>query len=229
MGEQLRRVTILDGHELFTDLIRLTLDRRGYRSRVVEPGALSSEALVRDIVASRPEAVVAGLDLRTCSSDGGTVLHALAGAGHRVLAVTDGGDPFRDGEALARGAHAVATKTMPLNEFVGMVRKTMYGVPVVARLERARLVGLYRGQRAGRWAAGHRLGLLSGQEGKVLVHLMAGRGVREVASLHVVSEHTVRSHVRAVLRKLEVSSQGQAVALAWDNDWGTTSSPPSFA
>ena len=123
----------------------------------------------------------------------------------------------------------MATKIMPLNEFLGLVRKTMYGVPAVDREERTRLIGLYRGQQTGRYAAGHRLDSLTEQERRILGHLMAGRGVREVADLQVLSEHTVRSHIRALLGKLGVSSQIQAVALAWDNNWGTPISPRFLA
>jgi len=44
---------------------------------------------------------------------------------------------------------------------------------------------------------------------------MMGRGAPEVARLRTVSEGTVRSQVRSILAKLEVSSQLSAVATAW--------------
>lgn len=222
MGEQLKRVSILDGHGLFTELIEQVLARHGYRCRVVEAGSLSSAAIVRAVVASQPEVVVASLDLHSTHSDGGAVLHELAKT-HRVLAVLEAGGPSRYGQALELGAHGVATKTMPLNEFLAMVRKTMTGVPVVERQERTRLIALYRQQRGARAVATRRLESLSAQERDVLRHLMAGHGVREMALLRVVSEHTVRTQVRAVLTKLDVSSQVEAVAVAWANGWGAAS------
>jgi len=223
MGEQFKRVTVVDGHGLFTELIVQVLERHGYVCRVIEAGALSSSAIVSAVVASRPEMVVASLDLHSTHSDGGVVLHALARGGHRVLAVIEGGGAVRRGRALALGAHGVAAKTMPLNEFLALVRKTMYGVPVIERRERMRLVGLYREQQVGRAAASSQLESLSAQERDTLVHLMTGRGVREIALLRVVSEHTVRTQVRAVLTKLGVSSQVEAVAIAWRNGWGAAS------
>ena len=223
MGEQRRRVTILDGHGLFTELIEQVLDRHGYRCRVIDTGSSSSGTIVSAVVASHPEMVVASLDLHSTYSDGGAVLHALVKTGHRVLAVLEDGGASRHGQVLALGAHAVAEKSMPLNEFLALVRKTMNGVPVIDRPERNRLVASYREQQSGRALVASQLESLSAQERDVLAHLMAGRGVREVALLRVVSEHTVRTQVRAILTKLDVSSQVEAVALAWGNGWGASS------
>ena len=222
MGEHRRRVTILDGHGLFTELIEQVLDRRGYRCRVVATDSSSSGSIVSAVRASRPEMVVAGLDLHSAYADGAVVLPALARSGHRVLAVLDDGGVSRHGQALALGAHAVAEKSMPLNGFLSLVRKTMNGAPVIDRAERDRLIALYREEQGRRAMAARRLERLSAHERDILMHLMAGRSVREVAALRVVSEHTVRTQVRAILSKLGAGSQVEAVAFAWRTGWGTS-------
>ena len=48
---------------------------------------------------------------------------------------------------------------------------------------------------------------------------MQGRTVREIANLSVVSEATVRTQVKSILAKLEVSSQLAAVGLAHSVGW----------
>ena len=48
---------------------------------------------------------------------------------------------------------------------------------------------------------------------------MKGRTVREIATLGVVSEATVRTQVKSVLAKLEVTSQLAAVGLAHQAGW----------
>lgn len=48
---------------------------------------------------------------------------------------------------------------------------------------------------------------------------MAGRTVREIAIDGVVSEATVRTQVKAILAKLEVTSQLAAVGLAHRVGW----------
>ena len=48
---------------------------------------------------------------------------------------------------------------------------------------------------------------------------MSGRVVRDIAHLGVVSEATVRTQVKSILAKLEVSSQLAAVGLASKVGW----------
>lgn len=52
------------------------------------------------------------------------------------------------------------------------------------------------------------------RELEVLKELVAGHTDSEIANLLCISEHTVRSHIKNIYRKLEVSSRSQAVAKA---------------
>jgi len=60
----------------------------------------------------------------------------------------------------------------------------------------------------------HTLVRLTASERHVLFHMTEGRSAAEIASALVVSVSTVRSHIRAVLRKLQVTTQLAAVAIA---------------
>ena len=55
---------------------------------------------------------------------------------------------------------------------------------------------------------------LTSSERRVLYYLTTGLAAQDIADDLVVSLATVRSHIRSVLRKLEVRSQLAAVALA---------------
>jgi DNA-binding CsgD family transcriptional regulator len=55
---------------------------------------------------------------------------------------------------------------------------------------------------------------LTPSERRVLFHLMEGLSAAEIAETLVVSIPTVRSHIRSILRKLNVNSQLAAVAIA---------------
>lgn len=55
---------------------------------------------------------------------------------------------------------------------------------------------------------------LTSTERKVLFHMMEGRSAGDIAAVLVVSLTTVRSHIRSILRKLNVNSQLAAVAIA---------------
>ena len=60
---------------------------------------------------------------------------------------------------------------------------------------------------------------LSRREGEVLCLLMEGHSVAKIAESSFVSIGTVRTQVKAILRKLGVNSQAAAVALAYRSGW----------
>lgn len=62
------------------------------------------------------------------------------------------------------------------------------------------------------------LAQLTTSERRVLHRLMAGCSAQDIAQQLVVSVTTVRSHIRSILRKLNVKSQLAAVAIANGND-----------
>jgi DNA-binding NarL/FixJ family response regulator len=64
---------------------------------------------------------------------------------------------------------------------------------------------------------------LTPSERKVLYHLTSGSSASEIAGLLVVSIATVRSHIRSILRKLDVGSQLAAVAIARGEHSGASS------
>lgn len=224
MGEPFKRVTLIDSQSMFAEILGQSLDRRGYRCRIVAADSDSTPiSLLREVAGSRPELVVASVDLWSDPSDRAEVYRSLSRGGQRVVAVIDVDTAYRRGEALSR-ACAVASKAASLQEFLAVVRKTIHGMPSVDRAERLRLVDSYRRGQDDRATVSARLASLSRQERAVLDLLMAGHVVSEIAALHVVSELTVRTQVKAVLCKLHVSSQIKAVALAWDNQGGVPSS-----
>jgi DNA-binding NarL/FixJ family response regulator len=56
---------------------------------------------------------------------------------------------------------------------------------------------------------------LTPRENEVLDLLATGKSNREIASVLSVSEHTIRSHMRGLMQKLEVSNRIQAAASVW--------------
>jgi DNA-binding NarL/FixJ family response regulator len=84
-------------------------------------------------------------------------------------------------------------------------------VPDLSRRERKHLVQSWRTFEAERDQMAARLKTLSDREEEVLQHLHEGIGVRAIAEQSEVAEATVRSQVKAILRKLDVTSQMAAV------------------
>ena len=143
----------------------------------------------------------------------------LAKYGANVVVLTGLNDRARWGEVLAAGARTVLSKSQPLNDILATVRKINHGQPVIDRADRDALVEVWMQQVSDHGDVNERIGLLTSREREVLGHLMLGHAVREIAARGVVSEATVRTQVKSILNKLEVSSQLAAVGLAHRVGW----------
>ena len=110
-------------------------------------------------------------------------------------------------------------KSQPLRDILATVRRIVAGLPVMDREEREELLAEWAGSASSHQGVRERLDLLTVREREVLGHLMKGRAVREIAGLSVVSEATVRTQVKSILAKLEVSSQLAAVGMAHEIGW----------
>ena len=214
------RVVIVDDHVSIAEALELALSVEGYDvRRVAVPDAPASPAtLVSAIARLRPTVVLLNLDLGPFG-DGAPLVAPLAKRGVLVVVLTGQTDRARWGEVLAQGARIVLSKSQPLNDLLATVRRINQGLPVLDRLERDELVDAWLERRNRHGLVHDRIGLLTSREREVLGELMRGHPVREIAARGVVSEATVRTQVKSILGKLEVSSQLAAVGLAHRVGW----------
>lgn len=210
------RVVMVDDHPLLTHALAFTLRSRGVACTV--PALRDRESLVADIHALRPDVVLLDLDLGDLG-DGSTLVPEVTRHGATVLVVSASRDEEQLGRALMGGAAAVIPKERPLDELVETVLAAARGEKVWDEAERADLVARARRAARARADLAAPLAALSTKEASVLRALTRGRSVRGIASDTFVSEATVRSQVRAVLTKLGVSSQLEAVAVATRAGW----------
>ena len=56
---------------------------------------------------------------------------------------------------------------------------------------------------------------LSSRERRVLIELARGSGTEEIADTLHLTTHTIRSHIRNIMRKLSAKSRAHAVAIGW--------------
>ena len=214
------RIVILEDHVLFAESLELALTVEGYDVRRVTipdrdqaPGALISQ-----VTRQRPRIALLDLDLGQFGS-GEKLIAPLALAGINVVVVTGSVDRARWGEAVRCGARKVLAKSRPLNDILSSVRRLNQGLQVMSHEEREELLLAWSSERGHLVDLQARMDLLTTREREVLAHLMRGRSVREIASLGVVSEATVRTQVKSILAKLEVTSQLAAVGLAHKISW----------
>jgi two-component system nitrate/nitrite response regulator NarL len=218
------RVLILEDHVLFAEALELALSVEGYDVRriPVPEDERAPSVLLAAALRQRPRVVLLDLDLGGFG-DGMRLIPPLARAGCNVVVLTSSTERSRWGEAIRLGARKVLTKSRPLNDILAVVRRINQGFPVMTREEREGLIAAWHVERSTTREAGARFERLTLRERQVLGHLMQGRTVREIATVSVVSEATVRTQVKSILAKLEVSSQLAAVGLAHSIGWR---SPP---
>ncbi|GAB7042566.1 MULTISPECIES: response regulator transcription factor [Catenuloplanes] len=64
--------------------------------------------------------------------------------------------------------------------------------------------------------SGSALDALTGREREVLVHMARGRSNTEISAALFIAEHTTKTHVRRILRKLGLRDRVHAVVFAYE-------------
>lgn len=209
-------VLIIDDHELVGTSLMLSLRSEGLRADW-RGNAGGEEGILADVRRLDPGLVLLDLDLGRDRDgrmlDGVHLVAPLIDAGWRVLVLSGSSDRVRIGGALADGALAWVPKNAPLPALLRSVRAAAQGRPVMAPERRQQLIDTYHEQTSARSELRARLDKLTQREREVLAELAQGHRAQAVAERFVVSLATVRTQIRAILVKLEVSSQLEAVAL----------------
>lgn len=153
-----------------------------------------------------PRAAVALVDLDQVSV---RRLRAVVARGIPVAALATWPTDAQKGWALLDGARIVLDKQAALRDVVSVVRRLARGAPVLDHAEWQRLVDAVSP------GGVRRSGLVSltRAEREVFDLLADGYTSTEIAAKRKVSEHTVRSQIRAILAKVGVTRQHAAVGI----------------
>ncbi len=212
-------VVVVDDHLLIAETLQAALTARGVPAAVVAPDRPS--ALLATLVDSRPRLVLLDLDLGSFGSSIG-IIEPLVGHGIAVLLMTGVSDRVRIAEALERGAIGYQRKGDGFQALLERACAALDADPAVRALdpaEHARLLAELAAHRTAQRRAFRPFEALTEREAETLRALCRGESVRDIAADWVVSEATVRSHVRGILTKLNVASQLAAVIAATSSGW----------
>jgi DNA-binding NarL/FixJ family response regulator len=213
-------VLIIDDHLLFAESLELALSLEGYDVRRLDlPGEGGSMATLRSLaLRANPRTVLLDLDLGRFG-DGMNLIAPLARARVNVVVLTASDDLGRWGGCMRLGARRVLPKSGALQQALSTVRRLHQGLPVTSSAELETLLDAWARQRRAHDDLRRRLDMLTPRERQVLGALIEGRTVRAISEQSVVSEATVRTQVKSILSKLEVSSQLAAVGMANQVGW----------
>jgi DNA-binding NarL/FixJ family response regulator len=212
-----RRVLIVDDQRLLVDSLSLALRLEGLEP--VVSSAADASGLLESVRADPPALVLLDLDLGGALGDGTDLVAPFVAAGARVLVLTGTTDELWMAAALEQGACAAIDKGIPFDDLLSVVLSAARGETVMDPEERQRLLHRLQSHRLARERDLAPFESLTPREQQVLRALSLGHTVTHIAQTWVVSESTVRSQVHAVLRKLDVRSQLEAVAAATRVGW----------
>ena len=116
-------------------------------------------------------------------------------------------------QALRVGARGYILKRVAATELVHHLRQVMEGETVIDPALAGRIALSAAKISAGEFWPGAHLGLTQ-RESEVLALIVSGHSNRAIASSLVISEDTVKSHVRGLYRKLSVADRSGAIGVA---------------
>lgn len=210
-------VLVVDDHVMLAQTLALTL--RG-EDVAVDIAPLESRAAVLAQAQARHYAVVLlDLDLGPEVGDGADLVEELTATGAQVVVVTGSADRVRIATAVERGAAGWVGKHQPFSDIVDAVREARLVRSLLTDAQRQDLLAELREQRRELERQLAPFERLTPREAAVLRALATGDSPDEIAAASYVSISTVRSQIRAVLLKLRVNSQVQAIAAAHESGW----------
>jgi DNA-binding NarL/FixJ family response regulator len=199
------RAIVVDEAELMHYAVRALLSAMPGYSLVASAGSVvAGEQLVRRV---RPELLICETDIAGESGISLCRWVRQVSPGTCIAILTGRDEPLLAQSALASGAHGYLLKDSAPDDLVANLEDAAAGVRVLdRRLGRSR-------HHDRRPDPADEFGL-SRREREVLAEILAGLANKNIAERLCISEDTVKSHVKAIFRKLGARDRAHAVALA---------------
>lgn len=210
------RVLLVDDENLMRSGLRLILDAEADIEVVAE--ASNGAEAVENATRLDPDVIL--MDVQMPVQDGLTATRAITALGRtascRVIILTTFDLDEYVYEALRAGASGFLLKRSPAEELVAGVRVVASGDALLAPSVTRRLLDHFAARPAPQEAELARISVLTEREREVFELVAQGRSNSEIADTLVLSEATVKTHVKHVFDKLDVHDRTQAVILAYD-------------
>lgn len=214
------RVLLVEDHDLLAGTVVLALRVRGVEAESISgPDATAVLAAAQRLA---PVVVLLDLDLGRLGS-GLDLVAPLSAGGAQVAMLTGVTDRAQLAACVEAGAVGLLPKTIPFDELLDAVDRLAAGERLLTARERDDLRAELQAHRRSDRDRLAPFEALTAREKAVLARLVAGDSAEVIAEESYVSLATVRSQIRAILVKLDVSSQLAAVAVARRAGW-----PPSI-
>lgn len=206
------RVVIADDHPLFRDGLSSLLEARGVE--VVGEARNGREAFDQ-ARRTQPDVVLMDLAMPEVNGLAATRLISAEMPGVKVVILTASEDDADLFEAIKSGAQGYLFKNLDSDEFFRLLEGVSQGEPALTPALARKLLGEFARPAPIARAPAEPPSELTDREREVLDLLVQGVTTnRELAERLVVSENTVKYHLRNILDKLHVQNRAQVVAFA---------------
>jgi DNA-binding NarL/FixJ family response regulator len=202
------RILLVDDHPLTREALSSLLEQHGFDVVGQASDGEEAVALAREL---DPELVL--LDLTMPGMDGLTALPLLreAAPNSEIVVLTASGTEANLLGAIRAGAAGYLLKNEAPERIADFLRGVVHGEAALSgSVARSLLDRVREGGRMG-GVPEDIAAILSAREVEVLLLLDEHLSTEEIATRLFISEHTVRSHVKSLLRKLGVSSRREAL------------------
>jgi DNA-binding NarL/FixJ family response regulator len=203
------QVLIVDDHPLTREALGSLLAANGF-----DVAGQAADALEAIELAGRLQPGLIVLDLTMPDMDGLEALPRLRDAAPKaeIVVLTASEDDGNLLAAIRGGAAGYLLKSEPPERIVGFLHGVTRGeVALSGQVARRLLETVREGGRGASAVPEPIAAALSARELEVLLLLDQHLGTEEIAKRLIISEHTVRSHVKSLLAKLGVSSRREAL------------------
>jgi two-component system nitrate/nitrite response regulator NarL len=211
------RVLVVEDHALIAIGLHLALSARGWDVSTTD--GPTAAAVIEHAERFRPQCVLLDIGLGDEVGSGIDLIRPLRATGAAVVMLTAEIRRTVLASCLEAGAAGWIGKDAFLDEVVTTLNDVLAGTPLIGCATREAMVDELRIERAGLRRALSPFEELTMREREVLAALVDGLSAEEIAETQFVALTTVRSQIRAVLRKLGVRSQLAAVAHANRVGW----------
>ena len=203
------RILVVDDHPLTRDALAALLRAHGFELAGL---AADGEEAIAAARAEQPDLVL--LDLSMPGLDGLAALPRLreVAPGCEVVVLTASGTEENLLAAIRGGAAGYLLKSEPPERIAAFLEGVAQGEAALSGPVARRLLEEVRNGSRGSGVPDSFAARLSAREVEVLLLLDEHHSTDDIARRLFISEHTVRSHVKSLLRKLAVSSRREALA-----------------
>jgi DNA-binding NarL/FixJ family response regulator len=206
------RVVIADDHDLYRRGMQVVVELDG-SAEVVGQASNGADAVE---VCTRLSPDVVLMDVRMPGVGGIEACRRIREAvpSTRILMLTMSDDESDLFEAIKAGASGYLLKDLPGEEVASAIRRVHDGQAIIPPGMAATLLAEFTRLSQDPAPVAGSTPLLTDREVEVLRLVARGHANREIAELLVISENTVKNHVRNILEKLHLHSRVEAAVYA---------------